>query len=84
MPLLRKSLGEKNLWVAGFNNDCFGYLPTAAVIKEGGHEAIGITLWAWGQDLDRYVAFFAPAVQDVVVNTATDLAKKAGRPIESK
>jgi neutral ceramidase len=79
VPLLRKSLGEKNLWIAGFNNDCFGYLPTASVIKEGGHEAIGITLWAWGQDLDRYVAFFAPEVQDHVVKTAMELAKKAGR-----
>lgn len=79
VPLLRKSIGEKNLWVAGFNNDCFGYLGTAKVIREGGHEAIGITLWAWGQDLDRYVAFFAPEVQDVVVNTATELANKARR-----
>ena len=79
VPLLRKAVGERNLWVAGFNNDCFGYLPTATVIKEGGHEAIGITLWAWGQDLDRYVAFFAPEVQDVVVNTVKDLAKNAGR-----
>jgi hypothetical protein len=78
--LLQKSLGEKNLWVAGYDNDCFGYLPTARVIKQGGHEAIGITLWAWGQDIDRYVAFFAPPVQDVVVNTASKLAKDAGRP----
>lgn len=81
VSLLQKALGERNLWVAGFNNDCFGYLPTAAVVNEGGHEAIGITLWAWGQDLDRYVAFFAPEVQDLVVKTATDLAKKAGRKI---
>jgi hypothetical protein len=79
VSLLHQALGEKNLWVAGFNNDCFGYLPTATVIKEGGHEAIGITLWAWGQNLDRYVAFFAPNVQNVVVDTVTDLAKKAGR-----
>ena len=58
---------------------CFGYLPTASVVKEGGHEAIGITLWAWGRDLDRYVAFFAPEVQDVVVDTVKELATKAGR-----
>ena len=81
MPLLRKALatGRGDLWVAGYNNDCFGYLPTAKVVKEGGHEAIGITLWAWGNDLDRQVGFFAPDVQDVVVNAVTDLAKKAGR-----
>lgn len=77
VPLIRQSLGEqRHLWIAGFNNDCFGYLPTARVIEEGGHEAIGITLWAWGQDLRTSVGFFAPGVQDVIVNTVTDLVKK--------
>jgi hypothetical protein len=80
VPLLRTALGHEKLWVAGFNNDCFGYLPTARVIKEGGHEAIGITLWAWGQDLDRHVGFFAPEVQDVVVKTVGDLAKDVVTP----
>jgi hypothetical protein len=74
--LLRESIGAKSLWVAGYNNDCFGYLPTAKVVKEGGHEAIGITLWAWGKDIDRQLGFFSPEVQDVVVKTATDLARK--------
>jgi neutral ceramidase len=82
--LLHNALGAKNLWVAGYDNDCFGYLPTAKVVKEGGHEAIGITLWAWGKDLDRQVGFFAPDVQDVIVKTSTDLARKAGRRIESQ
>jgi hypothetical protein len=76
VELLRDSIGAKNLWVAGYNNDCFGYLPTAKVVKEGGHEAIGITLWAWGKDIDRQVGFFTPDVQDVVVKTAPDLARK--------
>jgi hypothetical protein len=77
--LLHDSLGAKNLWIAGYDNDCFGYLPTAKVVKEGGHEAMGITLWAWGKDIDRLVGFFTPDVQDVIVKTATDLARKAGR-----
>ena len=45
-------------------------------IAEGGHEAIGITLWAWGQDLRTSVGFFAPGVQDVIVNTVTDLIRE--------
>jgi len=49
--LVGQTLGREKLWVAGFNNDCFGYLPTAQVVREGGHEAIGITLWIWGQNL---------------------------------
>jgi hypothetical protein len=79
--LLQKSLGKNKLWVAGYNNDCFGYLPTSKVVTEGGHEAIGITLWAWGKDLDRQVGFFTPAVQGVILNTATKLARDAGRPL---
>jgi hypothetical protein len=74
--LLRASVGVRNLWVAGYDNDCFGYLPTAKVVREGGHEAIGITLWAWGKDIDSRVGFFTPEVQDVVLKTATELARK--------
>lgn len=78
VPLIRHALGDRHgLWITGFNNDCFGYLPTARVIAEGGHEAIGITLWAWGQDLRTSVGFFAPDVQDVIVSTVADLVKKA-------
>ena len=83
VPLLRKALGgtdAANLWISGYNNDCFGYLPTAKVIREGGHEAIGVTSWAWGNDVDRQVGFFAPGVQDVVVNAVTELARGASPP----
>ena len=79
VPLIQEAIGKDKLWVAGFNNDCFGYLPTKKVVAEGGHEAIGITLWAWGQDLHQRVGFFAPEVQDLIVNTVSDLAKQAGR-----
>jgi hypothetical protein len=81
---LHDALGAKNLWIAGYDNDCFGYLPTAKVVKEGGHEAIGITLWAWGRDIDRLVGFFTPEVQDVIVKTAAELARKAGRRTQTQ
>ena len=55
--LLGQTLGPDKLWVSGFDNDCFGYLPTAQVVREGGHEAIGVTLWVWGQDLRRNAGF---------------------------
>ena len=84
--LVREALGTKvqSVWISGYNNDCFGYLPTAKVIEEGGHEAIGVTLWAWGNDVDRQVGFFAPGVQDVVVNAVTELAGGAPLPSEPK
>ena len=30
--------------MVGNSNDCFGYLPTEQVVKEGGHENTGVTL----------------------------------------
>ncbi|AMV38407.1 neutral/alkaline non-lysosomal ceramidase N-terminal domain-containing protein [Planctomyces sp. SH-PL62] len=75
--LLRKALGPDGLWVAGYNNDCFGYLPTARVVEEGGHEAIGVTLWAWSRNLSPMVGFFEPRVQDVVVDAVRRLADEA-------
>lgn len=75
--LLREALGPERLWVSGYNNDCFGYLPTAKVVAEGGHEAIGVTLWAWSRGLAPMVGFFEPRVQDVVVDAVRRLAAEA-------
>lgn len=75
--LLRQALGPDRLWVAGYSNDCFGYLPTAKVVQEGGHEAIGVTLWAWSRDLSPMVGFFDPRVQDVIVDAVKRLADES-------
>jgi CubicO group peptidase (beta-lactamase class C family) len=63
--------------------DCFGYLPSAQIVREGGHEAIGITLWIWGADdnVSSRVGFFAPEVEQVVWNTVGELVMQAGRPV---
>jgi neutral ceramidase len=81
VSLLGRKLGRDKLWVAGFNNDCFGYLPTAQVVREGGHEAIGITLWIWGRNLGRNAGFFAPEVEQAVLNNVRELADEVGRPL---
>ncbi len=80
--LVGRLLGPDNLWVAGFNNDCFGYLPTAQVVREGGHEAIGITRWIWGRNLSANVGFFAPEVEQVVLNAVGELAQEVGRAVK--
>lgn len=72
-------LGTEGLWVSGYNDDCFGYLPTARVVRDGGHEAIGVTLWIWGQSLSNSVGFFAPEVETVVLRAVEDLARDVGR-----
>ncbi len=35
------------VWVAGYCNDMFGYLPTRRVQREGGYEAGRAMLWSW-------------------------------------
>lgn len=74
--LIRQRLGSGPLWVAGYNNDCFGYLPTAEIVREGGHEAIGVTLWIWGRNLSRNAGFFAPEAEQVVLDTVGKLARQ--------
>ena len=76
-----QTLGADPLWVAGFNNDCFGYLPTARIVREGGHEAIGVTLWVWSQALQRQVGFFAAEVEEIVLRETRRLAREAGRQV---
>jgi neutral ceramidase len=39
--------GFPHVWVAGYCNDMFGYLPTCRVLAEGGYEAGRATLWSW-------------------------------------
>jgi hypothetical protein len=35
------------VWVAGYCNDMFGYLPTARIQHEGGYEGGRANLWSW-------------------------------------
>ena len=70
-----KALGSLNLWVAGYCNDLYGYLPPASVIREGGYESRGL-----------YVQYglFAPEVEDVVMDAIKRLAARVGREVVSE
>ncbi|MFZ5829107.1 MAG: hypothetical protein ACOY3P_03430, partial [Planctomycetota bacterium] len=71
----RQSLGPEKLWVAGYCNDVFGYLPSARVLKEGGYETRG---------LYTAVGLFAPEVEQVVMNAIREMAAEAGRELPEK
>lgn len=73
VPLLEKALGPNQLWVAGYCNDVFGYLPSARVLGEGGYETRG--LYSGG------AGFFDPKAEEVVVGKVRELARKAGRKL---
>jgi hypothetical protein len=58
---LKKELGGDRLWVAGYCNDVFAYIPSRRVLEEGGYEAGGAMLY--------YIqpGPFAPSVEETIV-----------------
>jgi neutral ceramidase len=53
---LKRELPGETVWVAGYSNDVFGYVPSRRVLKEGGYEAGGAML---------YTSFPGPFTDDV-------------------
>jgi neutral ceramidase len=76
VTLLEKALGPNKLWVTAYNNDVYGYLPSARVLDEGGYETRGI--------YHGGIGLFAPKAQDVLVDKVRELAKKAGRELPAE
>jgi len=72
VPLVEMALGHRKLWIAGFSNDCFGYLPTAKVLAEGGYET---------RCLYTSPGFFPTEVEGVVIAKVRQMAEKVGRPL---
>jgi neutral ceramidase len=76
VSLLEKALGPRNLWLAAYCNDVFGYLPSARVLREGGYETRG--LYTGG------IGYFDAKAQDVLVEKIRELAAKAGRKLPAQ
>ena len=67
-------LGDRPLWVAGYSNDVFGYVPSLRVLQEGGYEGGGAM---------RYTPLpgpFAPSVEDRVAKTVHKLTQEVRSP----
>ena len=69
---LKRELAEGHgaVWVAGYSNHVFGYLPSLRVLREGGYEGGGAM---------RYTSFpgkFAESVEERIVSAIFDLLKK--------
>jgi len=66
---LKSELPGRAVWVAGYSNDVFGYIPSARVLREGGYEA---------GDAMRYTDLpgpFAPSVEELIVAKVHELAQ---------
>ncbi len=74
---LKRELPGTPLWVAGYCNDVFGYLPSLRVLKEGGYEGGGAMRFS------RLPGPFAPTVEDRVVATVLQLVKTV-RPADKR
>jgi hypothetical protein len=67
---LKSELAGPAVWVAGYSNDVFGYLPSLRVLTEGGYEGGGAM---------RYTSLpgpFAPSVEKAVIDKVHQLAEK--------
>ena len=74
---LKKELPGAAVWVAGYSNDVFGYVPSVRVLREGGYEGGGAM---------RYTELpgpFAPSIEERIVGKVHELAAKA-RPMTGK
>jgi hypothetical protein len=55
------------LWVAGYSNDVFGYVPSERVLQEGGYEGGGAMLYT------PWPGPFAPSVEQRLIRTVHEL-----------
>lgn len=65
----RRQYGFDNLWVAGYTNDVFAYIPTVRVLLEGGYEGGGAMV-PYGQP-----APFTAAVEDLIAKKVDEVMK---------
>ncbi|NUQ66372.1 MAG: neutral/alkaline non-lysosomal ceramidase N-terminal domain-containing protein [Pirellulales bacterium] len=71
---LKSELAGPAVWVAGYSNDVFGYIPSLRVLNESGYEAGGAM---------RYTALpgpFAPSIEKLIVEKVHELVKKTEGP----
>jgi hypothetical protein len=70
---LKRDHPGRRLWVAGYSNDVFGYLPSLRVLKEGGYEGGGAMIY-----YGRPGPFAAP-VEELVHGKVRELMDGGGR-----
>jgi neutral ceramidase len=68
---LKAELAGAPLWVAGYCNDVFGYVPSQRVLQEGGYEARGAILYYGTMRTP-----FMPSVEKSIVDKVHDLVRK--------
>ena len=70
---LKRELGVENLWVAGYSNDVFAYIPSLRVLREGGYEAEGAMI-CYGKP-----SRFAPSVEAAIMQKIREMVRTVRR-----
>lgn len=66
----KKEIAGNPVWVAGYSNDVFGYVPSLRVLKEGGYEGGGAMRYS------TMVGPFAPSVEERIVEKVNELVER--------
>jgi len=66
----KRQYGFDSLWVAGYSNDVFAYIPSLRVLLEGGYEGEGAML-PYGQP-----APFGWAVEEIIAEKVNEVVKR--------
>jgi hypothetical protein len=66
---LKKMFGPERLWVSGYSNDVFAYIPSERVLKEGGYEGGGAMIY--------YVqpGRWAPSVESTIISATERMVR---------
>jgi neutral ceramidase len=68
---LKAELAGAPVWVAGYTNDLFGYVPSARILEEGGYEARGAVLY-----YGTVATPFQPSVENLIVDKVHELVRQ--------
>lgn len=67
---LKRELPGSPVWVAGYSNEVFGYVPSQRVLGEGGYEGGGARIYT------SQPCPFAPSIEERIVGKAHELVRK--------
>ena len=66
--------GWNDVWVAGYSNEIFAYIPSLRVLREGGYEGGGaMTYYGWGGP-------FRAAVEEIIAEKVDELVRLTSPP----
>ena len=74
VPLLKRAVGKRNLWTAGYCNSVASYLPTVRIMKQGGYETRGFIA-------DSLAGWYAPETEKILVDAVAQMVDDAAHQV---